>query len=220
MAPLGLDHGEVGFRAAVPSKEMRHDPGQIISRRKKIRIEDGNELCVALPPASLKSARLVAFAVGSVDGYAVETRPFADIRANRIDNPAYSRVSRIVEDLYFKAVAGPVDRGGRAYDPLGNRMLIEHRKLDADLGNLRGKSAGRGGKAPGEQVPEPLNEADQEEDQNCGIRKMQQCQPQAVGAVTVKRFGCGSLTGHHECGSHACQPGAREKKKCCLPGKH
>ncbi len=174
VTPLGLDQCAVGHRAAGGVVEVRDRALEGVGRWNEVGVEDGDELGVGLLPAVFERAGLVAGAPRPVDPGAAHAARAAHAVADGLDHRAGRGVGRVVEHLDAQPIARPAQRGGGFDDAAGHGVLVEHRQLHADRGQLRRQPARCVRPAAAPEPADALDHAEAQHQQDEQVGQVQQ----------------------------------------------
>ena len=149
-----------------------------VGRRKKVGVEEREELGGRAPPAGFEGTSLVADSLVAPDHVAAHAGG-APLRRRRIDCDPHVFNSAVVQHLDLVAVARPVETARRIDRAHADRTLVEHGQLRADRGDMRESTVGfraRNRLAPPAepQVSAPLDKAEDDEDAEDGVHGVSQ----------------------------------------------
>mmetsp|Transcript_10017 Transcript_10017/g.24636 ORF Transcript_10017/g.24636 Transcript_10017/m.24636 type:complete len:324 (+) Transcript_10017:1419-2390(+) len=147
-APAGLHHGEVWEHLATSGIEVRYHALEIIRRRDAVCVEHGKKVRRGFLAASLEGTGLVSPAMRPAHDVANQAA-LAPRGRRGVDDGAAFLVGGVVQHLNLQQVAGPPKQTGGIDGPAHQRSLVEHRQLNAHVGELLRQGGARGCTAVG-----------------------------------------------------------------------
>ena len=164
--PADLDHADDGVGEVVDGAFEDAGSGD------EVGVEYGDEVALGDFESGVEGTGLEADAVDAMD--VTDIVPAVAHAAGALPGDVGALVGGIVEDLDFELIGGVVDVAGGLDDALSDEILVVHRELDGDDGEI-GEASACAGEAsacavvePDEPVAVEAVDADEQEDKQVG----------------------------------------------------